>query len=69
MRNRWYDSEGARFLSEDPAGFAGGFNLYAYAGNDPVNGSDPAGLSALNCTWVHEPETYSGGIGTLGDLR
>ena len=65
MRNRWYDSEGARFLNEDPAGFVGGFNLYAYADNDPVNGSDPAGLSALNCVWVHEPETYSGGTGTL----
>jgi RHS repeat-associated protein len=46
VRNRWYDPEGGRFVNEDPAGFAGGTNLYAYAGNDPVNGVDPFGLDA-----------------------
>jgi RHS repeat-associated protein len=44
MRARYYDPELGRFLSEDPIGIAGGLNLYAYAGNDPVNASDPAGL-------------------------
>ncbi|MGH7931081.1 MAG: RHS repeat-associated core domain-containing protein, partial [Candidatus Binatia bacterium] len=33
-----------RFLSEDPIGIAGGLNLYAYSGNDPVNNRDPFGL-------------------------
>jgi RHS repeat-associated protein len=46
MRNRWYDPEGGRFVNEDPAGFAGGINLYAFGGNDPINGFDPSGLSA-----------------------
>ncbi len=45
MRARFYDPSLGRFLSEDPAGLAGGTNLYAYAGNDPINGSDPTGLS------------------------
>jgi RHS repeat-associated protein len=33
-----------RFLQVDPIGFAGGMNLYAYVGNDPVNLRDPSGL-------------------------
>ncbi len=44
MRNRWYDPEGGRFVSEDPAGFIDGINLYTFAGNDPINGVDPFGL-------------------------
>ena len=44
MRNRWYDPNTGRFTQEDPIGHAGGINLYAYAGNDPVTYSDPFGL-------------------------
>ncbi len=35
-----------RFLSPDPIGIAGGINLYAYAGNDPLNLVDRVGLGA-----------------------
>jgi RHS repeat-associated protein len=43
---RDYDVVQARFLSQDPLGFDGGdFNLFRYVGNNPVNVTDPSGLS------------------------
>jgi len=44
LRNRWYEPRTGRFLSEDPLGISAGINQYVYAGNDPVNASDPSGL-------------------------
>jgi RHS repeat-associated protein len=43
---RYYDPRTGRWLSRDPLGEAGGFNLYAYCGNDPVNRHDPLGLES-----------------------
>jgi RHS repeat-associated protein len=45
-RARYYNPTTGRFLSEDPAGFAGGFNLYAYASENPLSFRDPLGLCA-----------------------
>jgi RHS repeat-associated protein len=47
MRARWYDPNIGRFVSEDPLGLQGGINPYVYANNDPVNGSDPSGMDAM----------------------
>jgi uncharacterized protein RhaS with RHS repeats len=44
---RWYDPDTGRWLSRDPIEEAGGLNLYAYAGNNPVNFIDPIGLADL----------------------
>ncbi|HEX7955432.1 MAG TPA: RHS repeat-associated core domain-containing protein [Pyrinomonadaceae bacterium] len=54
-RARWYDPAQGRFISEDPAGFAGGLNKYAYVSGNPVSKTDPLGLYELN---VHYYLTY-----------
>jgi RHS repeat-associated protein len=43
-RARYYNHQIGRFISADPAGFAGGINLYAYGFNSPTNFADPYGL-------------------------
>lgn len=48
MGHRYYDPGTGRFLTRDPIGYAGGINLYAYTGNNPVNELDPSGLDPLN---------------------
>ena len=48
LRNRYYDPETGRFISEDPA--KDGLNWYAYCGNNPVNFVDPWGLDAILIT-------------------
>ena len=46
-RARMYSPALGRFLQTDPIGYQGGLNLYAYVGNDPVNVTDPLGLTSL----------------------
>lgn len=60
MRARWYDPDAGRFVSEDPAGLQGGINPYVFAGNDPVNGADPTGLTA--CATVTDGPTTVDGV-------
>jgi RHS repeat-associated protein len=44
-RARYYDPVLKRFISEDPIGLAGGWNIYGYANASPASLSDPLGLS------------------------
>ena len=50
---RDYDPASGRFMTRDPLLLAGGAaNFYVYAGNDPVNVSDPLGLR-ISDAWVN----------------
>jgi RHS repeat-associated protein len=59
-RARFYDPQAWRFISEDPIGFKGGINFYAYADDNPVTRSDPSGLSAGRSCDSVECQLYLG---------
>jgi len=44
-RARYCSSQTGRFISEDPIGFGGGIDFYAYVGNNPANFVDPTRLA------------------------
>ncbi|MGW2240687.1 RHS repeat-associated core domain-containing protein [Streptomyces sp. NPDC001759] len=46
-RDRYYDPQTGRFISQDPSGQAGGTNLYQYALASPTTYTDPSGNNPL----------------------
>ncbi len=50
-RARYYSPTFQRFISEDPIGFDGGINLYAYVDNNPIGFADPLGLKPRPRWW------------------
>jgi len=60
MRMRHYSPDLGRFLQPDPAGIAGGINLYAYSNNNPLRYFDPWGL------WP-APDASGGDDGEYGE--
>ena len=51
-----------RFLQTDPIGYAGGSDIYEYAGSNPVNFTDPMGLCARDSICI------TGSYGPLAPL-
>lgn len=69
FQNRWYDQRTGRWTQEDPVGPAGGVNLYAYAGNNPLTYTDPFGLcvppSSLECQFINAVADRTRGLEKL----
>lgn len=61
LRTRNYDPVLSRFTQEDPIGFAGGDNLYAYVGGSPLQARDPNGLKQGNVDGPFEGFCFGGG--------
>ncbi|MEV5968134.1 RHS repeat-associated core domain-containing protein [Kribbella sp. NPDC051952] len=75
--NRFYQPSLGRFLQPDPIGAAAfdpvnpaSFNTYTYAGNDPVNRTDPIGLDFVSIVRGHRwrPFLWSPRLGEDGSL-
>jgi RHS repeat-associated protein len=66
LRARYYDPTQKRFVQEDPIGFSGGSNLYAYANGGPLEGTDPSGMMT---DWTKYNQDQSAAALALANLN
>jgi RHS repeat-associated protein len=67
-RARYYDTVTGRFLSEDPIGFEGGFNLYRYVKNQPTRYVDPTGKAISSVDAAMEQAIARGDLAEIQQL-
>jgi RHS repeat-associated protein len=60
---RYYDPDTARFISQDPIGFAGGLNLFRYPEN-PTGRIDPFGLAGCQCVLLTKHGPFRSNTGS-----
>ncbi len=68
---RHYEPVSGRFLSPDPAGHEGSYDLYSFANGDPVNSFDPdgrLGKAALDRTMEWGVNKWRDGVSTYNGL-
>jgi len=56
---RIYSPTLGRFMQTDPIGYGDGLNWYNYVMGDPINASDPTGLTVQHLCWLAIPLTFS----------
>jgi RHS repeat-associated protein len=70
-RARYYSPTFQRFIDEDPVGFRGGMNKYAYALANPMDNRDPSGLwtfgGGLTINLQFGPVNIEGSFGLVVD--
>ena len=67
LGHRYYDPGTGRFVTRDPMGYAGGADLYAYCGNNPINDSDPLGFCGGKDGW-NTAADFFGGFGHIASF-
>ena len=66
FRARYFDPSVRRYVEEDPIGYRGGYNVYAYASGGPLQGRDTRGTDEDACEETDDCYDDGGGGGGGG---